>query len=80
MQLAGKFVGCLNSDKMQNVIAGVTGNVPTNTEVGAAWAKDHQDVASFVTRCADRPGPHRRARPGLAQGRHEDTTPPCSSR
>ncbi|QKS17385.1 sugar ABC transporter substrate-binding protein [Curtobacterium sp. C1] len=49
MQLAGKFVGCLNSDKMQNVIAGVTGNVPTNTEVGAAWAKDHQDVASFVT-------------------------------
>lgn len=49
MQLAGKFVGCLNSDKMQNVIAGITGNVPTNTEVGAAWAKDHQDVASFVT-------------------------------
>lgn len=49
MQLAGKFVGCLNSDKMQNVIAGVTGNVPTNTQVGAAWAKDHQDVASFVT-------------------------------
>ncbi|MGN7190230.1 MULTISPECIES: sugar ABC transporter substrate-binding protein [unclassified Curtobacterium] len=49
MQLAGKFVGCLNSDKMQKVFAGTTGNVPTNIEVGTAWAKDHQDVASFVT-------------------------------
>ncbi len=49
MQLAGKFVGCLNSDKMQAVLAGVSGNVPTNIEVGKAWAKDHADVASFVT-------------------------------
>jgi multiple sugar transport system substrate-binding protein len=49
MKLAGKFVECLNTDKMQKVIAGVTGNVPTNIEVGAAWAKDHQQVASFVT-------------------------------
>ncbi|WP_144710457.1 sugar ABC transporter substrate-binding protein [Curtobacterium pusillum] len=49
MKLAGKFVGCLNTDKMQKVIAGVTGNVPTNLEVGAAWAKDHQQVSSFVT-------------------------------
>ncbi|MCL9664726.1 sugar ABC transporter substrate-binding protein [Curtobacterium albidum] len=49
MQLAGKFVGCLNSDKMQAVIAGATGNVPTNIEVGKKWAEDHADVASFVT-------------------------------
>jgi len=49
MQLAGKFVGCLNTVKMQNVIAEVTGNVPTNIDAGAAWAKDHQQVASFVT-------------------------------
>lgn len=49
MQLAGKFVGCLNSDKMQAVLAGVSGNVPTNIEVGKTWAKDHTDVASFVT-------------------------------
>ncbi len=49
MQHPGKFVGCLNSDKMQSVIAGVTGNVPTNVEVGKQWAADHADVASFVT-------------------------------
>ncbi|WIB60937.1 sugar ABC transporter substrate-binding protein [Curtobacterium sp. MCLR17_007] len=49
MALAGKFVGCLNSVKMQKVIAGVTGNVPTNIEAGAAWASDHPQVASFVT-------------------------------
>lgn len=49
MKLAGKFVGCLNSEKMQKVIAGVTGNVPTNLEVGAAWATDHPQVSSFVT-------------------------------
>ncbi|KQO62887.1 sugar ABC transporter substrate-binding protein [Curtobacterium sp. Leaf261] len=49
MKLAGKFVGCLNSDKMQKVIAGVTGNVPTNIEVGAAWGESHPQVASFVT-------------------------------
>ncbi len=49
MQLAGKFVGCLNNDKMQAVLAGVSGNVPTNIEVGKAWAADHADVASFVT-------------------------------
>ncbi len=49
MQLAGKFVGCLNSDKMQAVLAGVSGNVPTNIEVGKKWAEDHADVASFVT-------------------------------
>ncbi|MFZ7088319.1 sugar ABC transporter substrate-binding protein [Curtobacterium sp. RRHDQ10] len=49
MKLAGKFVGCLNSDKMQKVIAGVTGNVPTNLEVGAAWGETHPQVASFVT-------------------------------
>ncbi|KTR53590.1 MULTISPECIES: ABC transporter substrate-binding protein [Curtobacterium] len=49
MQLAGKFVGCLNSDKMQAVLAGVSGNVPTNLEVGKQWAADHADVASFVT-------------------------------
>ncbi|GAA3343054.1 sugar ABC transporter substrate-binding protein [Curtobacterium pusillum] len=49
MKLAGKFVGCLNTAKMQKVIAGVTGNVPTNLEVGAAWATDHPQVASFVT-------------------------------
>ncbi|MCA5924840.1 sugar ABC transporter substrate-binding protein [Curtobacterium oceanosedimentum] len=49
MQLAGEFVGCLNSDEMQKVIAKTTGNVPTNIEVGAAWAKDNPQVASFVT-------------------------------
>ncbi|MBT2501277.1 sugar ABC transporter substrate-binding protein [Curtobacterium sp. ISL-83] len=49
MQLAGKFVGCLNTVKMQNVIAGVTGNVPTNIDAGATWAKSHPQVASFVT-------------------------------
>ncbi|MCJ1715770.1 sugar ABC transporter substrate-binding protein [Curtobacterium sp. VKM Ac-2922] len=49
MALAGKFVGCLNTVKMQKVIAGVTGNVPTNIEAGAAWATDHPQVASFVT-------------------------------
>ncbi|OII36659.1 sugar ABC transporter substrate-binding protein [Curtobacterium sp. MMLR14_010] len=49
MTLAGKFVGCLNSVKMQKVIAGATGNVPTNIEAGAAWATDHPEVASFVT-------------------------------
>lgn len=49
MQLAGKFVGCLNSVKMQKVIAGATGNVPTNIEAGATWATDHPQVASFVT-------------------------------
>ncbi len=79
MQLAGKFVGCLNSDKMQNVIAGVTGNVPTNTEVGAAWAKDHQDVASFVTTVQTAgPAPASSARTGPRPPRR--STPPCSSR
>ena len=49
MQLAGKFVGCLHSQKMQKTLSEVSGNVPTNLEAGAAWAKDHPQVASFVT-------------------------------
>ncbi|ROQ41489.1 carbohydrate ABC transporter substrate-binding protein (CUT1 family) [Frondihabitans sp. PhB188] len=49
MKLAGKFVGCLNEAKMQATIAGITGNVPTNIDAADAWAKDHPQVASFVT-------------------------------
>ncbi|MGN6445829.1 sugar ABC transporter substrate-binding protein [Amnibacterium sp.] len=49
MKLAGKFVGCLASEKMQSTIAGVTGNVPTNETAADAWAKTHPQVASFVT-------------------------------
>lgn len=49
MKLAGKFVGCLSSEKMQSTIAGITGNVPTDMAVADAWAKTHPDVASFVT-------------------------------
>ncbi|MGT2425083.1 sugar ABC transporter substrate-binding protein [Amnibacterium kyonggiense] len=49
MKLAGKFVGCLASAKMQSTIAGVTGNVPTNETVAAQWATSHPQVASFVT-------------------------------
>jgi multiple sugar transport system substrate-binding protein len=49
MQLAGKFVGCLNSDAMQKYNAGITGNVPTNEQVADAWATDHPQVASFIT-------------------------------
>ncbi|MCU1527900.1 MAG: transporter substrate-binding protein, partial [Frondihabitans sp.] len=49
MKLAGKFVGCLNTAKMQTVIAGNTGNVPTNITATDAWGKTHPQVASFVT-------------------------------
>lgn len=49
MKLAGKFVGCLNSAKMQTVIAGNTGNVPTNITASKAWGKSHPQVTSFVT-------------------------------
>ncbi|MGN8026539.1 sugar ABC transporter substrate-binding protein [Microbacterium sp. 22242] len=49
MALAGKFVGCLNSEKMQPKIAQVSGNVPSNQKVADAWAKTHEQVASFVT-------------------------------
>lgn len=49
MKLAGKFVGCLNAEKMQSTIAGITGNVPTNITAADAWAKTHPQVASFVT-------------------------------
>ncbi|ARC58180.1 Maltose/maltodextrin-binding protein [Frondihabitans sp. 762G35] len=49
MKLAGKFVGCLNAEKMQSTIAGVTGNVPTNITAADAWATTHPQVASFVT-------------------------------
>jgi multiple sugar transport system substrate-binding protein len=49
MALAAKFVGCLNSPKMQTYIAGVTGNVPTNETEADAWAKSHPEVAAFVT-------------------------------
>jgi multiple sugar transport system substrate-binding protein len=49
MKLAGKFVGCLSSAKMQPTIAANTGNVPTNETAADAWAKTHPQVASFVT-------------------------------
>jgi multiple sugar transport system substrate-binding protein len=49
MKLAGKFVGCLNTSKMQTVIAGNTGNVPTNIAASAAWGKSHAQVTSFVS-------------------------------
>ena len=49
MKLAGKFVGCLASSKMQTQIAALSGNVPTNMAVADEWAKTHPDVASFVT-------------------------------
>lgn len=49
MKLAGKFVGCLNSTKMQTKIAGNTGNVPTNITASEAWGKSHPQVTSFVT-------------------------------
>jgi multiple sugar transport system substrate-binding protein len=49
MKLAGKFVGCLNTAKMQTVIAGNTGNVPTNIAASEAWGKSHPQVTSFVT-------------------------------
>lgn len=48
MKLAGKFVGCLNSPKMQTYIAGLSGNVPTNLVQAAAWAKTHPQVTAFV--------------------------------
>ena len=49
MKLAGKFVGCLNTSKMQTVIAGNTGNIPTNIAASEAWGKTHPQVSSFVT-------------------------------
>ena len=49
MALAGKFVGCLNATKSQTKIAGVTGNVPSDSKTADAWAADHPQVASFVT-------------------------------
>jgi multiple sugar transport system substrate-binding protein len=49
MKLAGKFVGCLNTAKMQTYIAGTTGNVPTNITASEAWGKSHPQVTSFVT-------------------------------
>lgn len=49
MKLAGKFVGCLNSAKMQTTIAGNTGNVPTNITASDSWGKSHPQVTSFVT-------------------------------
>jgi multiple sugar transport system substrate-binding protein len=49
MALAGKFVGCLNSVAMQPKIAKVSGNVPSNEQVAATWAKSHPQVESFVT-------------------------------
>jgi multiple sugar transport system substrate-binding protein len=49
MKLAGKFVGCLNTAKMQTTIAGNTGNVPTNITASEAWGKTHSQVTSFVT-------------------------------
>jgi multiple sugar transport system substrate-binding protein len=49
MALAGKFVGCLNKTSSQSKIAGVTGNVPSDSATADAWAKDHPQVASFVT-------------------------------
>jgi multiple sugar transport system substrate-binding protein len=48
MTLAGKFVGCLNSAAMQPKIATVSGNVPSNETVAAAWAKTHPQVASVI--------------------------------
>jgi len=49
MKLAAKFVGCLNAEKMQSTVAGITGNVPTNITAADAWATTHPQVASFVT-------------------------------
>lgn len=49
MQLAGKFVGCLNTPDMQKKIAKVSGNVPTDVGAGKAWASSNPQVASFVT-------------------------------
>ncbi|RKR76169.1 sugar ABC transporter substrate-binding protein [Frondihabitans australicus] len=49
MTTAGKFVGCLNTSKMQTYNAGVTGNVPTNIVASKAWGASHPQVASFVT-------------------------------
>jgi multiple sugar transport system substrate-binding protein len=49
MALAGKFVGCLNSAAMQPKIATVSGNVPSNEAVAAAWATSHPQVASVVS-------------------------------
>jgi multiple sugar transport system substrate-binding protein len=49
MKLAGTFVGCLNTAKMQTYIAGTTGNVPTNIVASEAWGKTHPQVSAFVT-------------------------------
>ena len=48
MALAGKFISCLNSSKVQTQIAGITGNVPSNGDAADSWAKSHPQVASFV--------------------------------